>query len=84
MTTYGKLDKIKENRNIKPKKINGTNDICNCSKTVRNKGNDSTYRTKSICSRPKMSFCSQKFSTDPFLLDGIRRITLSNLQDEER
>ena len=38
------------------------------------------YRTKSICSRTEMSFCSQKFSADPFLLDWIGRITLPNLK----
>lgn len=40
------------------------------------------YRTKSICSRTKMSLGSQKFPADPFLLDGKGRVTPANLQNE--
>lgn len=42
-----------------------------------------SYRTKSVRSRTKMSFCSQKFSAYPFLLDRKRRITLTNLENNQ-
>lgn len=42
-----------------------------------------SYRTKSVRSRTKMSFCSQKFSAYPLLLDRKRRITLTNLENNQ-
>ena len=38
------------------------------------------YRAKSIGSGTKMSLGSQKLPADPLLLDGIGRVTLSNLR----